>query len=68
MRKLFQDKVLKVEQTAEDVRATVRSVGDAAYSQASLNIALTAVCVTALIVAALLVHHEQEKRGAGRGR
>jgi hypothetical protein len=66
MRKPFSSKISAVSATADEVRQSVRSVGDAAYSQATLNIALTAVAVTALIVAALLVH--AERSGAGHGR
>lgn len=42
-----------------------RKVGDAAESQATLNIALTAVCVSALLVAVLLVQHAA-RTGAGQ--
>lgn len=49
-------KIMHVHESVAEVRASARKVGDAAESQATLNIALTAVCVTALIVAALLVH------------
>lgn len=56
MMKPFNAKVSALRSTADDVRTTVRTVGDAAHSQVTLNIALTACCVTALLVAALLVH------------
>lgn len=54
---------MHVHDSFTEVRASARKVGDAAESQATLNIALTAVCVTALIVACLLV---AEVRGAGQ--
>jgi hypothetical protein len=64
MRKPFQAKIMSVHETVAGVRETSERIGDAAHSQATLNIALTAVCVTALIVAALLVHEAV----AGRAR
>lgn len=62
MRKLFNAKVFDVQSAVGDVRETSRRIGDAAESQATLNIALTAVAVCALLVAALLVH--ESARGA----
>lgn len=62
MRKPFEAKFMQAHETVEDVRESARKIGDAAESQVTLNIALTAVCVAALLVAALLVHS-----GAGRG-
>lgn len=70
MRKPFEAKVFQVKETMEDVRATSRSVGQAAESQVTLNIALTAVCVTALLIAALMVRHTVNSTpngGAGHG-
>lgn len=64
MRKPFEAKFLRAAETVQDVRETSRRIGDAAESQATLNIALTAVCVTALLVAVLLVRDA----GAGHGR
>ena len=61
MRKPFSSKILSVQETVTDVRDTSRRIGEAAETQATLNIALTAVCVTALLVAVLLV---QEGRAA----
>ena len=60
MRKPFEAKIFSVRETAEDVRDTAQRIGAAAESQATLNIALTAVAVTALLVAVILV------RGAAR--
>lgn len=60
MRKPFESKIFTVKETAEDVRETAQRIGAAAESQATLNIALTAVCVTALLVAVIVV------RGAAR--
>jgi hypothetical protein len=60
MRKYLDIKTLGIKETAGDVRDTARSIGAAAESQATLNIALTAVCVTALLVAVIVV------RGAAR--
>lgn len=54
MRKLFDPKISGVRDTVSDVRGASRKIADAAESQATLNIALTAVCVTALLVAMLL--------------
>lgn len=48
-------------ETVEDARTAARKIGAAAESQATLNIALTAVCVAALLVAVLMV---RETRGA----
>jgi hypothetical protein len=63
MRKVFEDKIMHVHETAEDVRATVRKVGQAAESQITLNIALTGVCVAALLVACLLVRSQRTVAG-----
>ena len=52
----FRTKVSNVPRSVDELRTSARKVGDAAESQVTLNIALTAVCVTALLVAALLVH------------
>jgi hypothetical protein len=54
---------MHVQDTIADVRETSRRIGDAAESQATLNIALTAVCVCALLVALILV----QEQGAGHG-
>lgn len=66
MRKPFEAKIMHMHETADDIRAGVRQVGKAAHSQASLNIALTAVCCAALLVAALLVHSARTEAGGGR--
>lgn len=55
MRKPFEAKVFKVKEAMDDVRETSQRIGSAAESQATLNIALTGVCVLALIVALLSV-------------
>lgn len=60
----FGPKILHVQQSVEEVRSSARKVGSAAESQATLNIALTAVCVAALLVAALLVHDAAYRRPA----
>jgi hypothetical protein len=60
MRKIFDPKISGVRDTVRDVRETSHKIGSAAESQATLNIALTAVCVTALLVAMLLA---QDLRG-----
>lgn len=65
MRKAFEDKIMRVHGISDDVRASVRKVGNAAESQATLNIALTGVCVAALLVACLLVR--SARTGAGHG-
>lgn len=67
MRKLFDVKNLDakigpVRDTVTEVRGAARQIGDAAETQATLNIALTAVCCCSLLIAALIVH------GAARGR
>lgn len=51
-----------MQETVEDVRTTSRRIGDAAESQATLNIALTGVCVCALLIALLMAREV----GAGR--
>jgi CHASE3 domain sensor protein len=63
MRKPFQAKILRVQETIEDARDASQRIGNAAESQATLNIALTAVCVTALLVA-LLVAGELRREAA----
>jgi hypothetical protein len=68
MRKPFEAKFLQAHETVDNVRADVRnvskSVSAAAHSQAQLNIALTAVAVTALLLAAILVR--SQRTGAGQ--
>jgi hypothetical protein len=64
MRKAFEDKIMRVHGISDDVRASVRNVSNAAESQARLNIALTGVCVAALLVAVLLVR--SQRTGAGQ--
>lgn len=63
MRKLFDDKIMHAHatltDTADEVRATAYKIGEAAETQAELNIALTMVCVAALLVACLLVRSER---------
>ncbi|KUM82381.1 hypothetical protein AQI94_41900 [Streptomyces pseudovenezuelae] len=54
MRKPFEAKILRVQETIDDVSDTSRRIGNAAESQATLNIALTAVCVAALLVAMIV--------------
>lgn len=61
MRKILDVKNLDPAGTAKELRETAARVGAAAESQARLNIALTAVCVAALLVAVLTV------RSAGAG-
>lgn len=63
MRKPFQAKILRVQETIEDARDASQRIGNAAESQATLNIALTAVCVTALLVA-LIVAGELRREAA----
>lgn len=60
----FRPKLSSVQRSVDEVRTSARKVGDAAESQATLNIALTAVCVAALLVAALLVHEVYRGRDA----
>lgn len=63
MRKLFDDKIMHVHENINDavgeVRATAYKIGQAAESQAELNIALTGLCVCALLVACFLVRSER---------
>lgn len=63
MRKLFDDKIMHAHETltdtADEVRATAYKIGQAAESQAELNIALTGVCIAALLVACLLVRSQR---------
>jgi len=63
MRKPFEAKFMRVQETVADVRETSRRVGNAAESQATLNVALTAVAVTALLVAVILVRHVAREAG-----
>lgn len=55
---------MHVHEAVEGVRDTSRRIGAAAESQATLNIALTAVAVTALLVAVVLVHEVYREAGA----
>lgn len=64
MRKPFQAKFMHVQEAADDVQAAARKIGQAAEAQATLNIALTAVAVAALVVAVLLVHGAGREAGA----
>ena len=66
MRKAFEDKFMRVHELESDVRASVRKVGQAAESQATLNIALTGVCVAALLIAVLLVRSQRTGAPSGR--
>lgn len=66
MRKVFEDKIMRVHEVSDDVRATVHKVGNAAESQARLNIALTGVCIAALLVAVFLVRSQRTERPHGR--
>lgn len=65
MRKPFEDKIMRVHEIESDVRASVRKLGQAAESQATLNIALTGVCVAALLVA-MIVARSLAANGARR--
>lgn len=67
MRKPFTAKVFSVKDTVEDVRETSRRIGSAAESQATLNIALTGVCVLALLLALITVT-DLRRQEAGGGR
>lgn len=62
MRKILDAKILDFERVRADVQDTAGKIGNAAQSQARLNVALTAVCVAALLVAVLVLHDQ----GAGR--
>jgi CHASE3 domain sensor protein len=66
MRKIFEDKIMQVHEIQGDARSAMRNVGKAAESQATLNIALTGVCVAALLVAVFLVR--SQRTGAPYGR
>lgn len=55
MRKPFSSKITAVTGAADDVRDTARKIGEAAETQATLNIALTSVAVAALLVSVLLL-------------
>lgn len=48
---------MHVQETVEDVRDASQRIGAAAESQAALNVVLTVTAVTALLVAALLIHN-----------
>lgn len=68
MRKILDSKSLDakigpVRDTVTEVRTAAAKAGRAAESQATLNIALTAVAVCALLVAVLLV---RDVRGSAR--
>jgi hypothetical protein len=59
MRKPFEAKFMHMHEGVDDAREAIRRIGDAAESQARLNIALTGVCCLALIAAILLVRSER---------
>lgn len=67
MRKPFEAKVFQVKETVEDVRETSRRIGNAAETQATLNIALTGVCVLSLLLA-LIVVSDLRRQEANDGR
>lgn len=62
MRKLFEPKIMSVQRTVSDVRETSRRIGEAAESQVTLNIALTAVSVTALMIALVVLQDLWERQ------
>lgn len=64
MRKIFEAEKMRVHETAEDVQAAARRIGEAAETQATLNIALTGVAVCALLIAVIVVR--SQRTGAGR--
>lgn len=49
----------QVSATMYEIRSAARKTGQAAETQAELNIALTGVCVAALLVACLLVRSQR---------
>lgn len=59
MRKLFEAETMRVHETVDDVQAAARKVGQAAESQATLNIALTGVAVAALLIAVIVVRSQR---------
>lgn len=63
MRTPFEAKIMQAHETihevAGDVRTATSKVGQAAETQAELNIALTAVCCAALLIACLLVRSQR---------
>lgn len=61
--KSLDDKIGPVRDTVTEVRTAAAKAAAAAESQATLNIALTAVCCVALLVAVLVV---RDARGATR--
>lgn len=65
MRKPFSAKIMRVQETVADVRETSQKIGSAAESQVTLNVALTAVAVTALMIA-LVVLQDLWEREDGR--
>lgn len=50
---------MHVHELKDDASATLRKVGMVAETQATLNIALTGVCLAALLVAMLLVRSQR---------
>lgn len=56
MRKPFEAKISQARDAVDDVRSSAQQIGEAAHSQATLNIALTAVAVVGLLLAAYAVH------------
>lgn len=48
-------KIGPVRDTVTEVRESARKVGAAAESQATLNVALTCVCVSAMLIAVLVL-------------
>ncbi len=50
---------MRVHEAADDVQAAARRIGEAAETQATLNIALTGVAVAALLMVAILVRSQR---------
>lgn len=50
---------MRVQETADDVQAAARRIGEAAETQATLNIALTGVAVAALLIAVIVVRSQR---------
>jgi hypothetical protein len=59
MRKIFEAEKMRVQETADDVQAAARRIGEAAETQATLNIALTGVAVAALLIAVIVVRSQR---------
>jgi hypothetical protein len=54
--KILGPEMMHMHETVDEVRTSARKVGEAAESQAGLNIVLTAACLVAILLAAAALY------------